>query len=183
MRLPAEDEKRIAALPATAARLDMALTLGRQIGTSGKPNSDDIRKGEGYMRASLAELVSVEDTLAWERPHKIFKLYESENPLLHVLRELRNMNVHLQPSSFKPKTISVQLRAEGSEPIDVEIFTVQDFTAERFKKLRNAARYSTQQINDLVNWFNAFHGRWGITDAIHQGICALTTTLIEKYDL
>lgn len=183
MRLPVGDERRIATLPVTAARLDMALTFGAQIGKSDKAGPDDIRRSEGYMRASLAELVSVEDSLAWERPDKKFRLWMSSNPLLHALRELRNMNVHLQPSAFKTNEISVQLRAEGSEPINIEIFTLRDFTAERFKQLKNAKHYTEQQINDLVTWFNAFHERWGITDAIHQGTCALGATLIEKYDL
>lgn len=135
------------------------------------------------MRAALAELVSVEDTLAWERPGYAFRLWMSENPLLHIMRELRNMNVHLQPSTFAPKEITVQLRVEGSEPIDIEVYTLQDFTVERFRQLDNAKYYTDDQIHDLVEWFNAFHQHWGVADAFHQGICALAREIISRYDL
>jgi len=183
IRLPAEDERRIAALPATAARINMALIFCAQIGSADKADQQAIRKCEGYMRATLAELVSVEDTLAWERPGKVFRLWQSANPLLHIMRELRNMNVHLQPSTFGTREISVQLRVEGSVPTDIEIFTLQNFTAERFKQLHNAKRYTEQQVEDLVAWFNTFHKQWGIADAIHQGICVLAVTLIDEYGL
>ena len=135
------------------------------------------------MRAALGELVSVEDTLKWECPNNSFKLWWSSNPLLHILRELRNLNVHLKHSELAPQEITVRLGAPDSKDFSINIYNLSDLTPEAFSKLNNAIRYTPEQISALVNWFNEFHKHWGIGDAIHQGITALSILLVDRYNL
>lgn len=183
VRLPPETEAAITALPGTAARIEMALRFCTKIANLEGSDEADLRLREGYMRASLAELVSVEDTLKWERPQEPFELWWSQNPLLHVLRELRNLNVHLKPSKFDSREIVVRMAAPGSDDVPINIHLVRDFTVEAFKKLRNSKRYTDQQAVDMVAWFNDFQQHWGIADAIHQGICSTAEILVQKYNL
>jgi hypothetical protein len=161
----------------------MALRFCTKIANLEGDDNQTLRQREGYMRAALSELVSVEDALKWERPNDPFELWWSKNPLLHVLREIRNLNVHLKPSVLSSQQIVVHLAAPRSEDIPINIYFLSDFTVETFSELKNAKRYTPEQISKLVAWFNEFHGHWGIADAIHQGIVALAELLVDRYRL
>ncbi len=62
---------------------------------------ETIKNRESYLRASLAEFVSIEETLERELLNaglrgKSIKLYDSLNPMVHIVRELRHLEIHLQ---------------------------------------------------------------------------------------
>jgi hypothetical protein len=161
----------------------MALRFCARISNLEGSDESSLRQREGYMRAALGELVSVEDSLKWECPDNPFELWWSSNPLLHMLRELRNLNVHLKPSDLVPQEIVVRLGAPESKDFSINIYHLSSLTPEAFSKLRNATRYTPEQISALVDWFNEFHKHWGIGDAIHQGIVALSRLLVGRYAL
>ena len=63
------------------------------------------RLREGFLRAALAEFVSMEETLIRDLDNTnstktAIKINNSSNPLLHILRELRNLEIHLNSSTL-----------------------------------------------------------------------------------
>lgn len=182
MSLPKEIEQALQTLPSTTIRLTAALHFSLGIAHKMDDESAAYRRREAYMRAALAEFVSVEDVLEWEHPNDPYRIWLSSNPLLHIMRELRNLNIHLPTSQLSTRTISVRWGDNG-DPFDMPIYVIEDLTADKFSQLKNARFYTPEQITQLIDWFNAFHAEWGIMDAIHQAVCYLATALIERYKL
>ena len=57
---------------------------------------------DACLRAALAEFVSMQDMLSYDlKAAKVkgssFRCNHSRNPLLHIIHELRNLHIHLQP--------------------------------------------------------------------------------------
>lgn len=123
---------------------------------------------EGCFRAALTEFASMEDVqrLDYEEHGVVraqIKLNDTANPLLHIFRELRNLEIHLRHSKLRsfPKDV---LWGKKEVPLTIDIWVVEGVTPESFALLRNAKNYSSQQIEQMVNWFNAAQAEWGVQE-------------------
>ncbi len=86
--------------------LCVVLGSGRKTHALYEEEQQDLR--EGFFRAALTELVSIEDILhldlsALGISKPSLKLNHTTNPLLHLFRELRNHEIHLQHNSLSAK--------------------------------------------------------------------------------
>ncbi|MHB1084851.1 MAG: hypothetical protein ACYCZA_08420 [Thiobacillus sp.] len=128
---------------------------------------------EGCFRAALTEFASMEDVQVLDYKdcgiaRTPLKLNETSNPLLHLFRELRNLEVHLRHSELR----SVQKNAlwghkdrpdEATKGIQ-EIWILDGVTPQSFGMLRNAKHYTSNQIDQMISWLNATQEQWGIQE-------------------
>lgn len=178
-----------ATLPETAARIEGAIKfcwhiLGTEETLHAKePKATRLR--EAFLRASLAEFVSTEETLQRDlnkldetlQPAKIFNC---RNPLFHLIRELRNLEIHLVSSKLTPSAKAIIYREQNNE---ITIWTIPDLTVEKFKMLRNSKNYKDEDVEEMVSWFNKAQFDWGVDDLLFRSICDLATKLIDTYSL
>jgi hypothetical protein len=194
VRLPDEVEKAIDVLPETSARFLAALRFCWYISATTdvlfaqEPKATRLR--EAFLRASLAEYVSIEDTLKRDlrrlniatQPTKIFNL---ENPLLHIMRVMRNLEIHLtsaQLSHSKKDVVIVVSEAEHQS--QTTIWTVDDLTVEKFKRpYKVKDNYTESEIELMVKWFNEAQYDWGVNHLLFRAISEWASAIVQRYSL
>jgi hypothetical protein len=118
-------EKKLPTFPQTYSRAECAMRFCWFISGSedtliyadlGRRN----RLREGFLRASLAEFVAMEETLVRDLVSaninkRAIKITNSSNPLLHILRELRNLEIHLTSSTLSVEQRDVMWKPFGED--------------------------------------------------------------------
>lgn len=142
---------------------------------------------EGFLRAALAEFVGMEEMVkrvvpVGVQPHRI---HDSKKPLLHILRELRNHELHLRSSPMSSATRNVLFRfgirpEDPPKEFELTIWFVEGVTVTSFKALRNACRYSNDDIVRLVEWFNAAQRKWGVNHLIWLAVHDYAREVISR---
>ena len=137
------------------------------------PESEVQQLREGCFRAALTEFVSMEEVQVLDyKDHGIsrtpLKLNETSNPLLHLFRELRNLEVHLRHSELRSVSKDVLWghmdRPEEATALTISIWILDDVTPRSFGLLRNAKFYTPAQIEQMISWLNATQQQWGIQE-------------------
>jgi hypothetical protein len=130
---------------------------------------------EGFLRAALAELISVEDILNLDlidlsRSDRVLRMSDTSLPHLHLVRELRNLELHLHHhrlSGFSRDRLWGNIsKPEDARRLTVRLWTLEGVTYESIKQLRNAERYSAQEIQTIVKWFNDTQSEWGVHEIL-----------------
>ena len=177
VQLPEELKKKLTRYPATYARAQGAMFFTAKI--SNEPSSDDgsdIKNREAFMRAALGEYVSMEESISYDDPHGQYpKIIDSKNPLLHILKQLRNMQFHLISSPLKAINHNV---IWASKEFEMQFWYVQDITMTEFDRLRNSNKYSISDKNKMINWFNENQRVWGINELILQAVTMYTEEIV-----
>ena len=123
-----------------------------------------------YFRAALAELIRTEDlSKAYGKP-LLFK--QSDDPLLHSIKLLRNYGVHI--GAFTLAAGSVRVRWGKSEGI-YESFVVDNLSLTELRRLDSAASYSDRQLAELLALFDEHQRRFGVVQLLFN-----TATHIAK---
>jgi hypothetical protein len=148
------------------------------------------RLREGFFRAALMELVSVEEILALDISHACqktttLKLNETSLPHLHLFRELRNHELHLHHNrlSSTPKgfVFGNSEKLEAERQVTIDIFSLEGVTKESFSKLDNSRRYRLTDLVRLINWFNNSQNRWGVQEIMLRVVFDYCSELRKKY--
>jgi hypothetical protein len=178
------------AFPETARRADAAVRFCHWIKNLPHHKHDDypptgIPMREACMRASLAELVSIEDALVRDvggADSAPIKMHQSANPLLHIVRELRHLNVHLVSSSLVHSSRPASYVIDGDRhDIDYTLWTIRDLTVDVLRTSRNAKYYTDVQQTDLVAWFNQNQEEWGVDHLILHAITMYAQEIVDRY--
>lgn len=128
---------------------------------------------EGCFRAALTEFASMEEVQVHDyKDHSItraaLRLNETSNPLLHLFRELRNLEVHLRHSELRSVSKDVLWghidRPDEATAHTISIWILDNVTPQSFGLLRNAKSYTPAQIDQMISWLNAAQGQWGIQE-------------------
>jgi len=192
--LPDEIERSIEVLPETSARFLAALRFCWYVSAtpdvlfSEEPKATRLR--EAFLRASLAEYVSIEDTLKRDllklnltaRPIKIFSL---ENPLLHIMRVLRNLEIHLTSAKLShSKKDVVAVVSEAEHQSQTTIWTIDYLTVEKFREpYKVSEHYSKPETESMVKWLNEAQYDWGVNHLLFRAICEWASAIVERYSL
>lgn len=190
--LPFEIEEAINVFPETSGRFEGALKFCWFVSATpdslhaDEPKATRIR--EAFLRASLAEYVSTEDTLKRDLVKlnikgKAIKTTDSTNPLLHIMRELRNLEIHLTSSQLSKSRKAVKLIVSDAEhQSQTTIWTVNDLTVQKFRELKFARnRYSREEIEKMVNWFNEAQHDWGVNHLLFRAIVDWATEIVKAH--
>lgn len=141
--------------------------------TLGCPETELQQLREGCFRAALTEFSSMEEvqTLDYEEigiVKKPLKLNDTASPLLHLFRELRNLEVHLRHSELQSIQKDVFWghvdHPEEAIPLTISIWILEGVTPKNFSRLRNAKRYTGEQIEAMTSWLNASQQKWGVQE-------------------
>ena len=188
MSLPRDLEAAVRQFPRTEERINSALAFCAQVMNCDPDKvSEAARRAGGYFRAALAEYASIEDAFNRERPRGTpeFKLHETRNPLPHILKQLRHLQVHLVANELAKRTISLVMKnVPGAEPVDVTIWTISDLTDAQFNNLdsfKKYKHYTAAQATEMVNWINTRQAQFGIHDIIHRGLVEAAERIVTTY--
>lgn len=131
------------------------------------------RLREGCFRAALTEFASMEEIQSLDYKDRrlsraALKLNETSDPTLHLFRELRNLEVHLQHSELRGEQKDfmwghVDRPAEATE-ISIAIWSLEGVTPRSFGSLKNARHYTADQIATMTSWLNTMQMKWGIQE-------------------
>lgn len=147
---------------------------------------------EAYLRAALAEFVSIEDILPRDlattgAPDNPFKFWELTDPLVHIVRELRNFEIHLQAKGLISDTRTCwwgnTQRPEEMRPFENTLWTLTPLTIEEFLELRNARQYDPRDLSRLLDWFNESQAVWGIEELVYQALLRVCAEIVRRFEL
>jgi hypothetical protein len=115
------------------------------------------------------------------------KCYQTKNPLLHIIRELRHFEIHLHTgqlsSANKTALWGDRAKLEEASPIEIHVWMISDLTEEEFSQLRNARRYSQDETRRLLSWFNMAQREWGVNDLVFRATEAYCREIAQAYAL
>ena len=131
---------------------------------------------EGCFRAALTEFSSMEDVQKHlEIGHSIttkpLLLNATLNPLLHLFRELRNLEVHLKHSGLR--SISKEFywgTQDQANAFSMPVWILDGVTPQSFSQLRNSKNYTVDQIERMVSWLNETQEEWGIQEIFLRAV-------------
>lgn len=150
---------------------------------------------KGLLRAAVSEFVSIEEVIKIDTELNNISLTpllinKTENPLLHIVKQLRNYNIHLGSSIINYTeetkrsfgTLDNFKSGTGYEYIDNEaIITNLDII--EFNKLKDAKYYSDKDKVDIIKWVNENQNRWGVDHLIYLATLDYCDRIINYYDL
>jgi len=137
------------------------------------PESEAQHLREGCFRAALTEFASIEEVQVEDYAEigitrRPLRLNDTANPLLHIFREIRNLEVHLRQSALRSQPKEVlwghMSRPEEARPLTISIWRIDSVTPQAFGMLRNAKHYTPDQITAMVDWLATAQGEWGIAE-------------------
>jgi hypothetical protein len=95
------------------------------------------------------------------------KLNGTQDPLLHLFREIRNLEVHLSHSGLRQASKDVLW---SEREVSISIWTLDGVTVQSFQSLRNARHYTRDQIDRMVTWFNDIQQEWGVQELFLRAV-------------
>ena len=146
--------------------------------SSGWSQREDINSStktkESLLRCSLAEFVGMEDTLSFYfDKDKMYHIYDSKDPVLHFVRELRNFEIHIKESTIRnEKRDYVLILGDANKNVTIDI-DILDINFESLKLLKNMKSYDNHEIVKMKECFDNLQNKWGYQEVL---ICAY-----EKY--
>lgn len=145
------------------------------------------RLREGFLRAALAEFVSMEETLIRDLDNTnstktAIKINNSSNPLLHILRELRNLEIHLNSSTLSADQRDFMWKPFGEERnVTTNVWYIDNLQPSDFLQLRNARNYNLTELEMCINRFLAEQKEWGIQEMIIRGVNSYSEEIIDEF--
>lgn len=140
----------------------------------------------GLVRASISELVSIEELpsvieLNWGKP---FRLSSTNHPLLCIVKELRNVQMHL--SSIKMNEFEKNMllgnptKPDESKRVVKKICFIDNLSVDQFTPLKNYTRYSPVDFHNALKWFDEEQKRWGISELLFQAAYVYAEYLSQR---
>ncbi|MBP6740263.1 MAG: hypothetical protein KA146_09735 [Leptospiraceae bacterium] len=128
---------------------------------------------EGYLRAALMEFSLLEDSLNDEYPSNSFKFIGGDEPIFHLLKMLRNTQLHLRNISLEEMEFEyIWGKDEDGNPRTWQgkIHISQDLHISDLSKWKGLKYYEEEQVIKILNWFNKEQKSFGIQNLIYQGM-------------
>ncbi len=142
-------------------------------------DGSDVKRREAFMRAALGEYVSMEEAIRWDRPHgSPPQIKDSRNPLLHIMKELRNLQFHLLSSPLKSQQRSVIF---ASRQCDMPVWYVEDLRVTDFDRSKNAQFFTPDDLKRMIQWFNENQRLWGVTELILHAVRAYAEEILRGF--
>jgi hypothetical protein len=191
--LDAETDAALRALPNVHARAVAALRFRQNIAGDAEHlhvTSDHIPIMQvAYLRAALMEYVGMEEVLpidlaARGRQEKPFRISDTHDAMLIVLRELRHVQLQLVNTVFEISSVTALFRPGSEEHrADLPVLTVPRADLMQLKALRNASRFDPSEWACAIEWFADAQAKWGVDDVVRAGVQRYADALIAHYGL
>lgn len=162
------------------ARCSAAIYMASHIGGKSTKSviSDEVHKA-AYIRAALSEFVGMEDvakSLADKEYEHEISIDKCNNPLFHIMKLLRNYNIHVGSSVCSEVTVPVIAVGEEHE-INTDV--IDNLSVESLKALRAGKNYTYTEMDRMVQYFTLEQNKLGVCDLLLKGILLYTEFLLE----
>jgi len=150
---------------------------------------------KALLRASIAEFVSIEEVVKVDLKINSISanpllIRKTENPLLHIIKQLRNYNIHLGSTilDYTDETTRIFGTKEdlangtGYKYSDKEVI-ITNLNISEFNKLKDANKYCDKDKLCIIDWFNLNQIRWGVGHLIYLAILDYCDRIISFYEL
>ena len=174
--LPKQIEERLASLPQTVERVCSAAMFAELSAKQTEP-----WLAAAFLRAALADYCSIEEVQKADKPSaKHLRVKDSVNPLLHLLKLMRHLNIHVKTVQAERRSIPVSF---GDQTFDMDVYVISNLEAADLAVLKNGKRYATHDIDVMVDWFSKAQLHWGAGYVVRVGIESLAQELCSHYGL
>ncbi len=135
-----------------------------------------------YLRAALGEFRSMEEAFGRDMAElgttKTFKLVDSENPFLHLIKILRDLNFHVKRMDTAKESREASWREQTFEHT---VVLVADLSLEDFIATSNTKYYEMQDLERMFDWFNSAQSNWGAGYVVRVAVETYIKELSEFY--
>lgn len=163
--------------------------------TSKFHSEDDEIIKKGLLRAAISEFVSMEEVLKIDSDINNISLdplliINTENPLLHIVKQLRNYNIHIGSSIIDYASETKRIfgtiedfeKGTGYEYTDREA-VISNLDIAEFNKLKDAKKYYQSDKIKIIEWFNQNQIKWGVDHLIYLAILDYCDEIITYYKI
>jgi hypothetical protein len=179
-------DRRLRTLPNTYARCNAALRFMSWIGAGAEvlhvrdEERDSMRVA--YLRASLMEYVGMEEALRLDVGSGALNIPATRDAMLVVLRELRNVQIHLIGSALIAEKRPAISRYKGEEHThELTALMIPRSDLNRLKDPRNASYCNRSDFHRAVDWLADAQERWGIADVVMRGIWRFAVAIVAMH--
>jgi len=147
------------------------------------------------LRAAMYEFVSIEEVISRDLESnninsKPLKIINTNNPLFHTIKQLRNYNIHLGSTDITYTELRKKVfgmieqfeNGKGYEYEDNEPI-ISNLNVTEFNKLKDANKYSDKDKLSMVEWFNLNQRIWGVNHLVYRATQLYCDKIIEAYNL
>ena len=167
---------RLSALPSVLDRVQSSVMFAEE---ASKLGADWV--GAAFLRASLADLVSMEETQELDGPRSsILKVRDAKNPLVHFLGLLRHLNIHVKSVSASALAIAASL---DNQAFEMKASVITNVTAADLAALRNAKHYVPNDLSRMLTWFTTAQEHWGAGYVFRVGAEAFAAEIASHHGL
>lgn len=148
--------------------LDATFAIG---GEKGSP--------QGHLQASLTALVGIEEAqknpgVSGRRLKSVHRLNTTGHPLLCVVREMRNAEVHLAPAQFASEERNLlwgrREDPDSAMPVQWRVHWIDNLDMRRFSALYNLRHYDGAEFANSLAWFDRNQKSWGIVEMVYRAM-------------
>ena len=118
-----------------------------------------------HIRAALSEFIAIEDLIKNTYPDidkNSYMIYKSGNPILHMLKIIRNYNIHISNSLIKKKTMMAKTLLENTPEIEINVPYISNLSLNELRRLNSAKDYSDAQLKEMISVFEIQQHEFGI---------------------
>lgn len=172
--LPQPLEARLATLPHTLERLQAAVMFAEQSARQSEP-----RRAAAFLRAALAEFRSMEDMQEVDKPSSTcLDLINLNDPLLHLLKLLRDLNIHEKTVKTIPHSVPASF---DNQSFSLNVFVISNLRPTDFAALKNRRHYSSSDLQAMITWFEKAQLHWGAGYIVRLGAESLGEAICKHY--
>ena len=135
-----------------------------------------------HIRAALCEFVGVEELIKQLYPkldNSKYQIYKSLNPTLHMLKLLRNYNIHISNTEIDQKQMMVRTLIKEHKEFEINIEYISNLSVYELRKLRSSKDYKDDQLEEMINNFNVQQHSFGIATLIIKAAIDYSKKLAE----
>lgn len=172
--IPRPDEKyRI--LPDVYARICSVIHFAAKIGA--KPDHgwiDNNALSEAMTRGALNEFVALDDYIFKTYGQRLWlNEHRNTDPIFHMLKLLRNYNVHVSSSKIGSHPMQITLRFDLDTEYTINKFFISNLEIDGLSRLDNVHKHRSL-LPQMIEVFNQAQHVWGIDNLIIK--CTLDNT-------
>ncbi|MBM5114925.1 hypothetical protein HYN93_22515 [Vibrio parahaemolyticus] len=130
---------------------------------------------EMHFRAAMVEFASIDDVL--KKLNIDFSITKSKNPLLHLMRLLRNYQVHFSSVSFRKEPFSFECQGNlyNSSALVIDNLNVDDLA--QLRAVKHYKNYTHSELNEMIRLFDSQQRVFGVVSLLRKGVDELSVEI------
>lgn len=181
-------DRRLRTLSNTYAKCNVALRFNSWASADAKAlgvRDDELASMRaGCLRAALMEFAGMEEALASDVNDSVppLRIRDTKNAMLVVLRELRNIQIHVIGTELRSAKRSAVLRWNDQEhQHELTALLIPHSDLDKLKDSHNSSRYDRADFDRAVDWLAQAQEHWGILDVVREGIWAYAKAIVNAH--